>query len=211
MNRVKYRLFRRAQRATERSDLTKEVSVQTTPCSNSGSGLSRKEAAATQAQSANTPSANKNGLSNSERRDLYKELGRAEDEIQALQFQLDNNSIIAQAAQQHSTTEKEESADANELTALRIMNMELNEELGRAEKETRFLVDEIDSLRFQADSNLTARQTEQMVSACGVKRVTTEALASGACAYTTDSDNSSEEERYDLNREDRAGKSLWDY
>ena len=88
--------------------------------------------------------------------------------------------------------------------------MELTDELAQTAEETRFLEDKINSMQFQLECNLTARQAEQITStpACGIKTITTEALASGACKCATSSD---EEEEYDLRQEDRPGNSIWDY
>ena len=206
-NRVAFKAFRREQRATGSADLKREVAVQTAPSISRGSDLSMKEGAATQTQ---TSSSNESSSTN-ELEALYKELGRAEDEVQILQFQLDSERITAQAAQQersNGTKEREERAVADELASLRIQNRELTDERVQADEEIQLLVDKIDSLQFQLEGNITAGQAEQMASACGIKTVTAEALASGACRYATSSD---EEEKYDLRQEDRPGKSIWDY
>ena len=46
----------------------------------------------------------------------------------------------------------------------------------------------IDLLELQTSCSFSAAQMQKMESACGVKRVTAEALATGACEYATSSD-----------------------
>ena len=55
----------------------------------------------------------------------------------------------------------------------------------------------IDLLELQTSCSFSAAQMQKMESACGVKRVTAEALATGACEYATSSDEElvAEEER----------------
>ena len=58
---------------------------------------------------------------------------------------------------------------------------QLQEELAHAR-------DRIELLEWQASCEFSPTQIHQIESACGIKRVTAEALASGACEYATSSD-----------------------
>ena len=70
---------------------------------------------------------------------------------------------------------------AAEVATLLSERQQLRTELANAR-------DRIDLLELQTSCNFSAAQIQKIESACGVKRVTAEALASGACEYATSSD-----------------------
>ena len=70
---------------------------------------------------------------------------------------------------------------AAEVATLLSERQQLRTELANAR-------DRIDLLELQTSCNFSATQIQKIESACGVKRVTAEALASGACKYATSSD-----------------------
>jgi len=101
-----------------------------------------------------------------------------------------------QDEQQHSSTDsigRQTEAEATrvlsyELTTVMKENQQLQEELTYAKEQ-------LELLQLQIDCNFTTAQMQQATAVCGVKRVTQEALSSGACKYvdqpsTSDSDSS---------------------